>query len=264
MMQSKKSNFKQKHSFEAIGTSWTIEADDIDIEKIKSRVSEFDKNYSRFRTDSLVWNMRHGGDFILPIDAKPMFDLYQKLYYLTDGKMTPLIGEIMENSGYDKDYSLIEKDLQPAPLWDEVIEYDFPHIKIKKPALLDVGAMGKGYLIDIVGEMITGNYVIDAGGDIKIKGINQIIGLENPENTNQILKTVEVKDRSIAGSSGNRRKWGRFHHIIDPFKIESPEHIKSTWVVADTALLADALATALYFAEVEDLKKYFEFEYYII
>ncbi len=264
MMQSKKSNFKQKHNFEAIGTSWTIEADEIDIEKIKARIAEYDKNYSRFRTDSLVWTMRTPGSYILPDDAKEMFDLYQKLYLLTDGKMTPLIGEVMEKAGYDKDYSLVEKDPQPAPLWDEAIEYDFPHITIKKPVLLDVGAIGKGYLIDIVGDMIEGNYVIDAGGDIKIKGINQTIGLENPENTNQIVKTIDVKDRSIAGSSGNRRKWGRFHHIIDPIKVESPDHIKATWVVADTALLADALATALYFAKVEDLKKYFEFEYYII
>lgn len=259
-----KSNFKHKHSFEAIGTTWVIEADTIDLEKIQARIAEFDKNYSRFRTDSLVWNMRTPGTYTLPDDAQPMFDLYQKLYYLTDGKMTPLIGEIMEQAGYDKDYSLVEKNPKPAPLWDDAIEYDFPKLIVKQPILLDVGAIGKGYLIDIVGDLIEGNYVIDAGGDIKVKGIAQIIGLENPDDTNQVVHTVEIKDKSIAGSAGNRRKWGRFSHIIDPFKIESPKEVKATWVVADTTLLADALATALFFVRPEELKKHFNFEYYII
>ncbi len=263
-MQSKKSNWKHKHSFEAIGTSWTIEADAIDIEKIQARIAEFDKNYSRFRTDSLVWTMRTPGTYTLPGDSQPLFDLYQKLYYLTDGKMTPLIGTVMEQSGYDKDYSLVEKKLETPPLWDDAIEYDFPKLIVKQPILIDVGAIGKGYLIDIVGGLIEGNYVIDAGGDIKVNGVTQTIGLENPDNTSQVINTIEIKDRSIAGSSGNRRKWGRFNHIIDPFRLQSPEHIKATWAIADTAMLADGLASALYFADPEELKKHFDFEYYII
>lgn len=264
MMHSTKSDLKQKHSFEAIGTSWAIEGDSVDIEKIKARIAEFDKNYSRFREDSLVWQMRTPGTYTLPDDAKPLFDLYQKLYLLTDGKMTPLIGTVMEQAGYDKEYSLKEKEMQAPPLWDDAIEYDFPKLTIKQPVLIDIGAIGKGYLIDIVGDLIQGDYVIDAGGDIKIKGISQTIGLENPDNTNQIVKTVEIKDKSIAGSSGNRRKWGRFHHIIDPFTLESPSHIKATWAIAETTVLADAMATALYFVAPNELKKHFDFEYYII
>lgn len=263
-MQSKKSNFKQRHSFEAIGTSWTIEADEIDIEKIKARIAEYDKNYSRFREDSLVWKMRTPGEYTLPDDAKDLFDLYQKLYLLTDGKMTPFIGTVMEQAGYDKDYSLVEKKLEVPPLWNDAVEYNFPKLIIKQPILIDIGAMGKGHLVDIVGNMISGNYVIDAGGDIKVKGITHVIGLENPDDTNQVIKTLEIKDKSIAGSSGNRRKWGRFNHIIDPFKLESPSEINATWAVADSAMLADALATALYFTDPEELKKHFNFEYYII
>lgn len=264
MMHSTKSDLKHKHSFEAIGTSWTIEADTIDIEKIKARIAEFDKNYSRFRSDSLVSKMRIPGSYVLPDDAKPLFDLYQKLYLLTDGKMTPLIGTVMEQAGYDAQYSLKEKEMHTPPLWDDAIEYDFPKLIVKKPVLIDIGAIGKGYLIDLVGDLIKGNFVIDAGGDIKIKGITQTIGLENPDNANQIVKTVELHDKSIAGSAGNRRKWGRFNHIIDPFKLASPEHIKASWAIADTAMLADAMATALYFAEADELKKHFDFEYYII
>lgn len=263
-MPSTKSNFKQKYSFEAIGTSWTIEADDIDIEKIKARIAEYDKNYSRFREDSLVWKMRTPGTYTLPDDAKELFDLYQKLYLLTDGKMTPLIGTVMEQAGYDKDYSLTEKKLEVPPLWDDAIEYDFPKLTVKKSVLIDIGAIGKGHLIDIVGSMIEGNYVIDAGGDIKVKGVSQIIGFENPENVAQVIGEVSIKDKSIAGSSGSRRKWGRFNHIIDPFKLESPDQIKATWAIADTAMLADALATALYFTQPEELKKHFDFEYYIV
>ena len=49
---------------------------------------------------------RAAGQYHLPDDAKPMFDLYYKLYAATDGKCTPLIGQVLVDAGYDANYSL--------------------------------------------------------------------------------------------------------------------------------------------------------------
>ena len=73
--------------FEAIGTGWTIDiTDEVPAEKknlleksIHEKIDAFDKNYSRFRSDSLVtaWSKK-AGKYLLPDDAEPMFELYKK------------------------------------------------------------------------------------------------------------------------------------------------------------------------------------------
>ena len=59
-------------TFEAIGTKWQIdilepiekERSDALLLRIKERIAEFDKNYSRFRSDSLVTEMsRRAGKY---------------------------------------------------------------------------------------------------------------------------------------------------------------------------------------------------------
>ena len=152
-----------RFSFEGIGTTWNIGIEDISahdgarIEKIvQSRVAEFNAVYSRFREDSWVAKLsQKAGKYELPADAEPMLSLYRDLYDITEGLVTPLIGQTLVDAGYDKDYSFVEKKtLARPPKWDEAIQYE-PHahppvIIIKTPVLIDVGAIGKGYLIDII------------------------------------------------------------------------------------------------------------------
>lgn len=273
----------QQLNFEAIGTSWQIDIFDsvtlaqlefVDIQ-IQKRIHTFDQVYSRFRSDSVVTQMsKRSGEYILPADADKMISLYYQLYQLTNGLFTPLIGQTLSDAGYDANYSLLPKKLSSPQLWENVLSFSNPILIIKEPAILDFGAGGKGYLIDLVGEVLMANKVksfcIDAGGDIlcvadKEKKFEPIrIGLENPEDVKQVVGVVEVQNKSICGSAGNRRKWGDFHHIINPVTLSSPKHILATWVVADSTLLADALATALFFMEGENLKHHFDFEYAIL
>lgn len=264
-------------NFEAIGTQWTIELfglaslDDAVVQSIARRIQQFDAYYSRFRKDSLVTHMsRAAGTYKLPPDAQPMLDMYQELYEATDGKMTLLIGQALSDAGYDADYSLKSKSLQSPPAWDEVITYKFPVITLKRPALLDFGAMGKGYLVDIVAAVLQSHgiqrFLINAGGDILHHDTERAaeVGLEHPGDTSRVIGVVELKNQSLCGSAGNRRKWGAYHHILDPVELRSPKHIAAVWVCADTAILADALTTALFFIEPEALLKHYMFSYAIV
>jgi thiamine biosynthesis lipoprotein len=145
-------------------------------------------------------------------------------------------------------------------------------LTVKKPLMLDFGAAGKGYLVDLVGQVLRENgvqeFCIDAGGDIlnkgKIGAAPVRIGLENPHDIKQVIGVCELKNASICGSAGNRRTWGDFTHIINPKTMTSPRHIAAVWVVAETALVADALATALFFVPPALLVHKFQFEYVII
>ncbi len=268
-----------QYNFEAIGTKWQIdiyqnlspEAEQGLLARVRERIETFDKGYSRFRADSLVTKMsRESGTFTMPEDAQAMLALYRDLYDRTGGLFTPLVGNLLSDAGYDATYSLRQKkELEKVPLWDDVIEYKHPNLEIKKPVMLDFGAAGKGYLIDLVAEVLAtagiGAYCIDAGGDILYQGDKPLrIGLEDPQNFEQAVGIYELAGGSLCGSAGNRRAWGNFNHIMNPKTLASTENILAVWAVAQTALLADALATCLFFVPASTLGDAYDFEYLLV
>ena len=268
-----------RFNFKAIGTSWKIDIHDALhlaqekslLTQVMARIDAFDKAYSRFRADSLVTQMsKKAGTYELPDDAEAMMSIYRDLYERTDGRVTPLVGSLISDAGYDAEYSLVQKkELESPPLWDEAIEYHHPMLKIKKQVLLDFGAAGKGYLVDLVGQVLESEnirgYGIDAGGDILYRGKHPIkVGLEDPHQKGKVIGFCSLKEGSICGSAGNRRAWGRFTHIMDPKTLSSPTGIAAVWVVADRALVADALTTCLFFVSPDVLKKAYGFEYIVM
>lgn len=269
----------ERLSFEAIGTWWSIEYSpptQLTASTIRSqilqRIEVFDYCYSRFRPDSWISKLsRNAGIYPMPDDAQPLFDFYQQLYRLSGGAFTPLIGQTLADAGYDAAYSLRQsKHLQTPPPWPDALDYDFPRLRLHAPALLDFGAAGKGYLVDIIGELLGGSgvdsFCVNAGGDILTHnfGPDFKVGLEHPGAPGKIIGTLPLADQSLCGSSGNRRAWGKFHHIINPHTLQSPRRIAAVWVKADQALIADGLATALFFMPARDLATCYSFEYALL
>lgn len=266
--------------FEAIGTMWQIDFDNsLSLSQaaaveplILARIDQFDQHYSRFRDDSLVTAMAAtSGRYRLPADAEIMLDLYRKLYELTGGAVTPLIGQVLSDAGYDAQYSLEPKTMHTPPRWEEILLYQFPDLTLFKPAILDFGALGKGYLIDIIANLLQQRgilyFCVDAGGDLMYRGrpgASLRVGLEDPGDVSKVIGVAQIDKQSLCGAAGNRRAWAGYTHIIDPRTLKSPEHIKALWVVAQTTMLADALTTALYFVSADILQHTYKFEYAIL
>jgi thiamine biosynthesis lipoprotein len=267
----------KRFRFEAIGTHWFLDfyqpSINYDYEKlvssIRTRIDEFDMNYSRFRDDSLVHRMsKCSGVYKLPEDAKTLLNLYKSLYDVTDGLLTPLIGKPLSDAGYDANYSFVPKKMHSPPPWEEVIDYDESEIRLSRPALLDFGAAGKGYLVDIIVELIKSkqldNFCVNAGGDMYYSLADLAaadVGLEHPDNYEQIIGIARISNQAICGSAGNRRKWANFNHVLNPSSLSSPKDFQAIWVVADSTILADGLSTALCFRSAMALKKHYNFEY---
>ncbi|MBP9716763.1 MAG: FAD:protein FMN transferase [Candidatus Levybacteria bacterium] len=264
-------------AFEAIGTRWVIDCfnssktrEEI-LKIISDRIEEFDKTYSRFRKDSIVWKISEKkGEYKFPHDSKELFSLYEKLELITNSAFTLLIGNTLVEAGYDSEYKLAPGEINKLPKSSEIYSFKFPVLTITKPFVLDFGGLGKGYLIDIIAKLLLENnintFTIDGGGDIYYKNDEKTlsVGLEHPGNFKQVIGIAKIKNQSIAASSGNRRAWDRFHHIIDANSLKSPDKILATWVVSRDAVTADGLATCLFFASPEKLLKYFDFEYLIL
>lgn len=279
---SPKPRAKHSFSFPATGTTWSVDIYDPVLPKVITeiqgavidRVRSFEDIYSRFKPNSFVSQLaRHAGTYDLPVDAPRMLNLYQDLYQITGGLMTPLIGQTLSDTGYDTSYSFQAKSsIQSPPRWEDTLEYSITDqtITMKQAAQLDFGAVGKGYLVDIISELLHDrgitSYVVDAGGDMFIQSLDNplTIGLEDPQNTQAVLGTAEISLGALCGSAGNRRRWGNYHHIINPSSLKSPEHILAAWVFTESTMLADGLTTCLFLVPATTLQKQFAFEYILV
>ena len=90
--------------------------------------------------------------------------------------------------------------------------------------------------------------MVDASGDLRSRGAVERVGLEHPYDPDRVIGVWEFEDAALCASATNRRAWGDgLHHVIDGRTGEPVRTIVATWAVADDAMTADAVATALFF-----------------
>lgn len=133
-------------------------------------------------------------------------------------------------------------------------------VKARDDLELDFGGIAKGYGVDAVARTLSAqgfeDFMIEAGGEVRTAGRNAAgrpwaIGIEQPDTWPQRARhIVDLSGRAMA-TSGDYRQFiehggARFSHEIDP-RTGRPiaRGLASVTVVADDAMRADALATAL-------------------
>lgn len=125
---------------------------------------------------------------------------------------------------------------------------------------LDLSGIAKGYALDQVARRLDGHgldaYLVEVGGELRARGTRADgapwrIGIEQPIGTRRtVQRVVEPGARAIA-SSGDYRNFFehdgmRFSHTIDPRTGWPVRHdLAAVSVIADDAMSADALATAI-------------------
>lgn len=244
-------------AFDAIGAPWQVETPHpLPAEAravVTALIDDFDRAWSRFRADSLVSRLAEVGEVAAPPDTLPMLDLLAEASEATAGAVHPLIGDSLNALGYDASYSLRAGEPVAAPAdWRTRLTWDAGAIRLTGGATLDVGSLGKGRLVDLVVaalEPYTANeVVVDASGDLAVRGAAQRIGLEHPFDASRAIGVWEVRDRALCASATSRRAWGEgLHHVLDGRSGVPVRTVVATWAVADDAMRADAAATALFF-----------------
>lgn len=240
--------------FDAIGTRWEIEGElsSDDRAAVAAEIERFDREWSRFRPDSDVTRLAaHGGRLTSP-DAGPMLSLYRELSTATAGAVDPLVGAGLEALGYDAAYSLRAGDPVAAPSdWTSLVSWSDRDAEVSAPVLLDVGALGKGRLVDLVFALLAhvpGDLVVDAAGDLRVRGSAVSIGLEHPFDPTKAVGIVSLQDAALCASAVNRRAWGDgLHHVLDARTGVPVQTWAATWAIDADAMRADAVATALFF-----------------
>lgn len=268
-----------EHSFQftAIVTNWQIDTDQPVPDGLKGVIAElcedFDRTWSRFRPDSQVTRIAHtpgGGDYEFPARDLPLLELYDRLVEATSGAVDPLVGRDLELLGYDAAYTLIP-DTEALQLrisrdaW-RTLRRTGTTIVTDRPVLIDVGAAGKGFLVDLIVGVLTRagirDFLVDGSGDLRHRGPEPaIVGLEHPTRAGRVIGTAPLKDAALCASAISRRAWGEgLHHVLDGRTGLPVSDVVATWTIASDAATADGLATALFVVEPAALSG-FEFSW---
>ncbi len=216
-----------------------------------------------------------------PLTVSPM--LLQLLRFAldvaheTEGAFDPAVGRQMEKRGFDRHYQTGEQvrwesqendtrdheadDNHRRPSYRD-IELDIARhtVTLHRPMQIDLGAVAKGLAVDLAARQLSNfeNFAIDAGGDLFLSGHNRrdepwSVGIKHPRTVSRLLETILVTNTAVCTSGDYERIVGmesqalhRQHHILDPHTNTSPSEVASVTVVADSAMVADALGTAAF------------------
>lgn len=244
---------------DALGTHWWIESLDEPLSTdavahLEAHIRTFERTYTRFSDDSLLGQLNLHKHLAHPPEKMlRMLEFARDMQKLTDGVFNISVGGELVRRGYGK----TGQGSISASFWDEV-KLTPEEIRIPGEISLDFGGFGKGWLIDRLGELVasvgTPHFIINGGGDILVRSPEPIeFALEHPVDASRQIGSTRIQQGALAVSSSIKRSWQsggqRQHHIIDPRTGKPSESdIVSSYIRADSALVADVCATVLLIA----------------
>lgn len=259
-----------RRSFQAIGTHWQVLIDTPSVsESLWSSVlqltASFEQKFSRFLPDSEVvrWRDAVKGEYPLSSELERLLLVAQRWRELTGGLFEPAVGGLLEQSGYDAHYRFTptaEVQRWTLPVWSVRDGSLF----ISGPVVFDLGGFAKGTLIDILCEHFlhfgVRHFLVDGGGDMrgtsKQDGKPWNTAVEWPGKPGEALCTLPLRDMALAVSDIYQRRWGAWHHLIDPHQRVPANRVLGCSVLAQTAEVADALTTCLALVPSENRQKF--------
>ena len=186
------------------------------VDKVEEIFHKVDKDFSTYKSDSEVSRIRRGELEVTDAsdDVKQVWRLSEHARELTLGAFDPwTVDGGFDPSGLVKGWAA---DVAAKMLVDDGVE---------------------NVLINAAGDLVLRGVQISEGGEVKPWSV----GISSPDDVNQIVKTFDVFDGSVA-TSGVYEKGA---HIIDPHTGLIAIGARSASVVGPDGALCDALATAL-------------------
>ncbi len=192
-----------------------------------------------------------------------LLQLGQRLARRSEGAFDLTLGRITQLWGIET-----ESPKLPTPeqlkaalngIGPQALQIDGQLVRKSNPQLqVELGGIAKGYAVDRAVELLRQAGVrsasVNAGGDIGLLGDRQgqpwRIGIQHPRQPGELLAVLPLVDQAVVTSGDYERFFERdgvrYHHIFDPRTGQPARACQSVSVVAKTAAMADALATAAF------------------
>lgn len=227
-------------------------------------IKNLDALLSPYSENSEIYKLNNGEDIKLSVET---YDIITKgIEYSNssnrffDISLFPVIS--LWGIGSDSPKVPSEEEINGAlkKVGTDKIKIDGEKISLSDGAMLDFGALAKGYACDKVYEIYKNNpkikgAVLSFGSSILLYGSSNKdgykIALRNPENAEASLGTITLGESFVSTSGGYERNFtanGKMYsHIFNPktgYPAESD--FKSVTIISDSGILGDYLSTAVY------------------
>ncbi len=255
-------------SWQALGTGVQVVVTDGSLltaarGMLEADLAAVDQACSRFRPDSEIVALdlaMAGGPSVCfgtapqrgaprpagPVEVSPLLaeaiSVALRAARLTGGDVDPTVGAAMNAVGYDRDFSLVQREgpavkltVRAVPGWRQV-EFDEQARLLRVPpgVQLDLGATAKAWAADRSATRIAAalgcGVLVSLGGDIAVSGpppaggwrirVQDISGRPDDPPPPGPSTVVAIQAGGLATSSTAARRWRRggdvLHHILDP------------------------------------------------
>lgn len=232
-------------------------------------LQDFNQIMSTYIPDSELMRLNRAPVEIPFALSAPLFEvllLSDQIYTASAGSFDVTVGPLVNLWGFGPLASSVEQpkqsaiDTQLANIGQHNLQLNKQTATKQSELFIDLSAIAKGYGVDVIAANLETlgiqNYLIEIGGEIRVKGQNKRrkdwrLGIERPSllhTSNQ--QTIEINRGGVATSGDYRNYFEqqgvRYSHTIDPRSGWPVNHkLASITVIANTAAEADAWATAL-------------------
>lgn len=244
------------------------------IDKAFDEIERIDKKYNSKVEESLISRLNTGELKEIELDDEGIY-LFTKLkeaYEISNKKYDITIGPLLEVWDFGEE---VRKNL---PTQEEInnalSKVGFDNVILegnklyfgKKGMEIDTGSFLKGYAIEKAKEKLK-EQGIKSAFITSISSIETIgtkpeekpwkIGIENPENPEDILEIIELDNQGM-GVSGDYQTYveidgKKYHHILDKTTGYPMEDKKMVVVISDDAFYSDMYSTAFFLMNPNDI-----------
>lgn len=264
-----------------MGTSWSVQLTDVPgmqpneglADRIQTLLSHLDKGiFSTWSPDSELSRFNAaatGQAHAISAHLMAVLGAAQSVHTASLGAFDPTVGPLVELWGFGPTGSGANPG--PAEIHAAQARLGMQHLVLdaatgsamkRADIALDLSGIAKGYAVDQIAELLQSegfpSFLVEIGGEIRLQGAGPDgagwrVAIESPAGgTRTVFASIESKGRSLAlAGSGDYRNFRlvdgqRLSHEIDPRSGRPVVHeLAAVNTVADTAMLADAWATAL-------------------
>jgi thiamine biosynthesis lipoprotein len=234
-----------------------------------------------FRDDSEMSRInRLASKEAVPVE-EGLFDLLclaEQIHHETEGAYDISVGALVKAWGFYRRCGQVPSEAERAEVQTKVgmrhvvLSAEDRTVRYHRPGVeINLGSIGKGYALDRVAELLHHRWHVSSalihGGHSSIYSLGSFpgdrrgwpVGIQHPWKPER-LAVLRLRNRALGTSAAtfqhleyNGRKLG---HILDPRTGWPAETLASASVLAPTAAVADALATAFFILGVEKAQTY--------
>lgn len=261
-----------------MGTTYSVIVPDLKTsdqetlqKKIEASLAELNSAMSTWQPDSAIslFNNSANTDWVkVPESFAIVAQGAIRVASESNGAFDPTVGPLVKRWGFGK----AQTDSVPGSdeinaLLEQVgynkLQADVGKSSIRKSEAnlqVDLNAIAKGYAVDQLAVVVESlgytNYLVEIGGELRVNGKNADnepwrVGIEQPAQDERRASIGLLLDAGSVATSGDYRNsfendGVRYSHVIDPRVGYPVQHgLASVTVVAESAMAADAWATAL-------------------